>query len=113
MSENLTTWSTADFERMSWHDCHVHGLSIRDGQHGAGELELDLDYIVEWCCHDDGSCDFRVAPALLTFHEVVGLRIEIDYAAVQAGMAPFSLDRIERELIAYPPATNRFSGAWW
>jgi hypothetical protein len=43
-----TSWNESQFEAMSWHDNHVHGLRIREGAHGCGELELDLDDILEW-----------------------------------------------------------------
>jgi hypothetical protein len=41
-----TSWSTDDFEEMSWHDVHVHGLRIveNDGNDGSAELFLDIDY---------------------------------------------------------------------
>jgi hypothetical protein len=90
-------WTDADFEDMSWHDNHVHGLHLRAREDGAGELDLDLDYIVEWLCAEDGSCEFRLAPATLTFREVTDLRIELDYQAVSAALVPFSIDGIRRE----------------
>jgi hypothetical protein len=90
-------WTDADFEDMSWHDNHVHGFQIRSGDYGAGELDLDLDYIVEWLCAEDGSYEFRLAPATLTFREVTELRIELDYQGVSAGLVPFSIDGISRE----------------
>jgi hypothetical protein len=90
-------WTDADFDRMSWHDNHVHGLSIRAGEYGAGELTLDLDYILEWRCTPHGSCDFRVAPATLTFHETTDLKIEIDYASLTAALTPFSISEITRK----------------
>jgi hypothetical protein len=105
-----TSWHTSDFERLSWHDCHVYALRITEGEHGTGELELDIDLIVEWLCHKDQTCRFRVAPATLTFHQIFGLRVELDYASVRAGMTPFSLDGIEREPISY--STGRTSFRW-
>jgi hypothetical protein len=96
-NQERRVWTDADFEDMSWHDNHVHGLQIRSGDYGAGELDLDLDYIVEWLCAEDGSCEFRLAPATLTFREVSELRIEVDYQAVTAGLVPFSIDGISRE----------------
>lgn len=81
MAESNTTWTNADFERLSWHDNHVHGLRIVEGEHGSGELVLDIDHIVEWLPPVEGSCRFLLAPATLTFHEVYDLRIEIDYTA--------------------------------
>lgn len=97
-------WTDADFDSMSWHDNHVHGLELRDGEHGAGELVLDLDYILEWICIERGSCSFRIVPACLTFHGVTDLRIALDYQARSAAMGPFSLHAIEREPM--------FEGVW-
>ena len=58
-----TTWTNQDFELLGWHDVHVHALHILGGEHGAGELWLELDYILEWIPPDtaEGSYRFRVA----------------------------------------------------
>ena len=92
-----TVWDESRFEEMSWHDNHVHGLRIREGEHGCGELELDLDYILEWLRPTASTFAFRLAPATLTFREVFDLRIEIDYAAAGAAITPFSIAEITRE----------------
>ncbi len=91
-------WTDAEFERMSWHDNHVHALHIVEGEHGAGELLLDLDYILEWVCVPDARARFRILPATLRFLDVSGLRIELDYAQATAALVPFCLDRIERRV---------------
>ena len=96
------SWDDSEFEQMSWHDNHVHGLAVREGNYGHGELDLDLDYIVEWVCPTGEPATFRLAPVTLTFREVSDLRIEIDYASVTAGMYPFSLAGIEREASRFP-----------
>lgn len=103
-----STWTTADFESLSWHDCHVYGFGLEEREHGTAELSFDLDLIVEWLCAVDRSVDFRVAPATLTFHEVFGLRLELDYASVNAGMCPFSLDGIDREPLAVATGVSSF-----
>lgn len=105
---NQRTWSTADFESMSWHDCHVHGLRVAEGQYGAGELELDLDYIVEWRRVSDRTT-FLIVPARLTFHEVTNLRITIDWATPSAGLGPFSLAGVERRSEVRP----RYTATIW
>jgi hypothetical protein len=94
----LQVWTTSDFENLCWHDCRVYGFRIGEvhDERGTAELELDIDYLVEWLCTDAGRYKFRVAPATLTFHEVFGFRIEIDYAAPTAGMSPFSIDGVKR-----------------
>ena len=92
------SWDESHFDDMSWHDNHVHALAIRGGEHGSGELDLDLDYILEWLRPTESTFAFRLAPATLTFHGVYDLRIEIDYAAASAGITPFSIDQIAREV---------------
>jgi len=99
---DTSEWTNADFENLSWHDCSFHGFRLEEREHGTAEVEFDIDFIVEWLCHDDKSFEFRVAPATLTFHDVFGLRMELDYAAVTAGMTPFTIAAIEREKIEYP-----------
>jgi len=93
----LPKWTERDFEQLSWHDNHVHGIRIVGGEDGHGELVLDIDHIVEWQCPPDGSFGFRVAPATLTFHEVMDLCIGIDYSAVTAGIVPPSIGEIVQE----------------
>ena len=101
-------WTTADFEKMGWHDCHVHGLEFRPGEHGTGELLLDLDYILEWIRPEgEESFRFRIAPAILRFQEVFGLKINIDFAS--AAMGPFSIDGVQRRSVAGP----RFEMQYW
>ena len=75
-------------------------MSKFDSECRTAEIEFDLDFIVEWRC-EDGICRIRDAPATLTFYDVFGLRIEIDYAGPTAGMTPFSLDGIYREPVSY------------
>ena len=40
---------------------------------------MSIDHIVEWLRAPDGDARFRVAPALLTFHDVAGLSIRVDW----------------------------------
>ena len=89
-----TSWTEADFDDMSWHDNHVHAFRIREGEHGTGEVELDLDYILEWLSPTEGMFSFRVAPASLTFRGVYDLQIAIDYAVVSAGLSPLCISQI-------------------
>jgi hypothetical protein len=93
----------ADFDDLSWHDCHVWGLSIGAGDPDRGDwtsdLSLDLDFIVEWICAVNQTFQFRVAPATLTFHGVTDLRIGVEWGdgGLQAAIHPISIDRIARE----------------
>src|SRR5580765_4389158 len=82
-------WTTSDFDTMSWHDCHVYGFALEEKEHGTGDLILDIDFIVEWLCHTDRHFEFRIAPATLTFHNIFGLRFELDYTS--AAISPFAI----------------------
>jgi hypothetical protein len=105
-------WTSADFDTLSWHDCSVYGFRLEQRPehegHGTADLALDIDFIVEWLCHDDRTFQFRVAPATLTFHDVFGLRIELDYASVSAGMTPFTVAAIEREEFSHVTGHRSF-----
>jgi hypothetical protein len=89
-------WTDAQFAEMSWHDNHVHGLRIVEGEHGSGKLVLDLDYILEWLRADEAGFSFKMVPATLTFLGVTDLRLALNYAASSAAMVPFSIHRIGR-----------------
>jgi len=101
------TWTEADFDRLSWHDCYVWGLTFGAGDPDTGDWTsdfiVDLDFIVEWICGVDAAFQFRVAPATLTFHGVTDLRIGVEWGdgALQAAIHPMSIDRIERERVAH------------
>jgi hypothetical protein len=97
----------SDFDGLSWHDCHLWGLSIGAGDPDRGDwtsdLIIDLDFIVEWVCGVDKTFQFRVAPATLTFHGVTDLRIGVECgdSALQAAIHPMSIDRIAREQVEH------------
>lgn len=103
------TWTTADFDDLSWHDCHIHGFRFGklNSEHGTAEIEFDLDFIVEWL-REGSLFRFRVAPATLTFYDVFDLRIELDYATDTAGMTPFSIGGLNREPISCPAGATSF-----
>ena len=105
---NQTTWTCADFESLCWHDNHVHGFMIREGDYGAGQLILDLDYILEWRCGVDKICSFMLAPADLVFDEVTNLLIGIDFRGISMG--PLSIGEIRRETIEH---TEQFRQYRW
>jgi hypothetical protein len=97
--DTVMTWDESQFDQMSWHDNHVNGLRIRQGDGGGGEeLDLDIDYILEWLQPDTtgSGLRFRLAPATLTFRNVSGLRVAVDYDAMSAALMPFSIGLIER-----------------
>jgi hypothetical protein len=92
----LSQWTEADFDDLDWHDNVVHAIRVVEGEYGAGQLILDIDYILEWLKDDSGTFAFKVAPATLEFNDVTNLKIALDYDTPGAGLTPFSLDRIER-----------------
>ena len=98
------TWSTEDFESMSWHDVHVHGFRFAsfNEDEGAADLVFDIDYILEWQQDGGKACTFVVCPAELRFKDVFGLRFSLDYKARSAGMCPFSISGIQREPLEFP-----------
>jgi len=93
----MTRWTQENLDSLSWHDNHVHALRLREGADGAGELELDIDHILEWL-REGGSFRYRIAPARLRFFGVTGLRIDIDWAISSAAMGPFSISGIDRRI---------------
>jgi hypothetical protein len=90
-------WTDQDFDAMSWHDCHVHALRVIASQHGSGELEFDIDYILEWK-QDENEFSFVLAPAKLVFHAVSNLRVALDWSTQSLAFGPFSLEGVERTL---------------
>lgn len=93
-----TQWTAADFDSLRWHDNHVHGLGIREGECGAGQLVLDLDLILEWRRGVDETYSFVLAPADLVFEEVTELEVRLDYKGMAIG--PLSIGEIRREATA-------------
>ena len=94
-----------EFEQLSWHDNHLYGvhISIGDIQRGdwRSDLVFDIDFIVEWICEAEGSCQFLVAPATLTFHHVTDLRMAIDWGTseFQTAIYEVSISQITRSQI--------------
>jgi hypothetical protein len=100
------TYTEADFDRLSWHDCHIWAVEVRVGDPDEGDwtsdLALDVDFIVDWLCDPGGGCGrFRVAPANLIFHGVTEPRIKIDCgrSSYSVALHPLSISHVARELI--------------
>lgn len=115
-----TTYTEADFDELSWHDCSIWGIAL---QNGGGEpasepadLTLDIDFIVEWLCGVGSPAKFRVAPAALVFHNVTDLRIEMDTTHsgdYRMALCPWPILHIERQPIERPVGyPGRQSYAW-
>ncbi len=98
------THTEADFEHLSWHDCHLWGLAFRTAHANtpASELVLDLDFILDWICGVDGKASrFRVAPADLVFQEVTDLRVGLDWgtSGFPVSTNPPTIEAISRECV--------------
>ncbi len=97
--------SEADFDQLSWRDNHLYGVHISVGDIVQGDWRSDLifgiDYIVGWVCETDGSCQFHVSPATLTFHHVTNLRMAIDWgrSGFQTAIHEVSISYITRSQI--------------
>jgi hypothetical protein len=100
-----TTQTEADFEQMSWHDCHIWRLEFQVGEPDeddwTDDLVIGLDFITQWLCGADRTCSFMIAPASLVFHGVTDLRIAIEWgrSGFQTAIHHVAIDRISRELI--------------
>ena len=101
----MARFTEADFDRLSFHDCHIWGLEFRAGDSDRAEwvsdLALDIDYIVEWICGAGGGAQFRVAPATLVFEGATDLNIAADWggSGFRCALHQASIDRIERERV--------------
>lgn len=93
---NSNSWGTENFEEMSWHDNYIHGIELVEGEYGAGQLIIDIDYILEWKKSEDSKFNFVIAPAELIFNDVIDLVVSINYRSATAAMGPFSIDGINR-----------------
>jgi hypothetical protein len=99
------TYTDADFDRLSWHDCHIWAVELHagdpDDKDWTSDLVLDIDFIMDWICAVDGGGQFRVSPATLVFLGVTDLKIDIDWgrSGFQAALHPASIDYVVRELI--------------
>jgi len=102
----MTTYTEADFDGLSWHDCSIWGLEFRVGDFedddALSDLALDIDFIVDWVCGVGTRPQFRVAPASLVFHGVTSLRISLAdmHSDYQTALYPLQIRRIERRPVA-------------
>ncbi len=95
-------YTDADFDRLSWHDCHIWAIELPAGDprkdDWTSDLALDIDFIAEWICGVGRGVQFRVAPATLVFHGVTDPKIAMDWgrSGFQAALHPASIAAIER-----------------
>jgi hypothetical protein len=81
MKSHPARWTDQDFDSLSWHDNHIHGIRIRNPHEGYDfDLILDIDHILKWVVKPDNSFEFVLAPATLTFHGVHKLNVDFQLA---------------------------------
>ena len=112
-------FTDADFEALSLHDCHIHGIELRTGDptddDWTHDLCLDIDFIVDGRRGSGGQWTFLVAPAWLVFSEVTGLRIAIDWRTEVAGqdvLHPASIGQLVRRQVDVSPEGPRPVYEW-
>jgi len=83
-------WTDADFDQMGWHDCRVYKIRFSE------DLELDIDYILQWNKPDLYGLPFTfwVAPATLIFKGIKNLDFEFDTTFSEA----IEIEDIERQI---------------
>lgn len=83
-------WSDVDFEQMGWHDCRIYKVRLSE------DLELDIDYILQWNEPDLEGLPFTfwVAPATLVFKKVNQFKFELNTAFDEA----IEIEEIAREV---------------
>lgn len=80
-----TLWTTADFEKMGWHDSIIYGLSlISDFESKESELMLDIDYIFQWNNPEPPNTHytFWIAPCTLVFKNVLNIQFGIETSSM-------------------------------
>jgi hypothetical protein len=99
-------------ELPSLHDNAVNGFFLVEGEHGVGQVILDLDHIVEWLCPVSGeeAYAFMVAPAYLIFHDASDLQLSLNYHSRSAALQPFMIREVRATEISYPNGAKSF--AW-
>lgn len=76
-------WTEDDFEQMGWHDCRIYQIRI-----AGNELELDIDYILQWnqLINQAVSFTFWISPATLVFDGLSDTKLHLDmsvYAEIE------------------------------
>lgn len=101
----MSSYTEADFDRLSFHDCHIWGLEFRAGdpdrREWVSDLALDIDYIAEWICGVGGGAQFRIAPASLVFECATDLNIAVNWgeSGFRCALHQPSIHGIERERV--------------
>ena len=84
-------WTDSDFERMSWHDNHIHGFSFNSDF----KLCLDIDYIFKWVLKGK-YYNFWMSPCTLVFDNI------LDFSMDELDPSDLTILEITREAIVPP-----------
>ena len=84
-------WTDQDFENMGWHDNHIYKVRFTE------DLELDIDYILQWNKPELEGLPFTfwIAPATLVFRRVKNLTFEFSSGYEDA----FEIEEIENPTV--------------
>lgn len=92
-----------DFDSCYFHDNAIHGISLPGYGDIPSVLAFDIDYIVTWGqCSANGKALFSISQALLYFHHVTDLNINISWvnsSHTTSESGVYIID-IEREVVA-------------
>lgn len=82
-------WTDSDFEKMGWHDNHIYKIRLTK------DLELDIDYILQWNSSELEGLPFTfwIAPATLVFKDVKNISFDFDIGLDDS----FEIEDIDRE----------------
>jgi hypothetical protein len=71
------TFNTNDFDIMKWHDCKLYAMSFNKKSF---QFAFDIDYILQWVAPQPEGAYYKffVSPAVLTFHNVWEIAIDIN-----------------------------------
>lgn len=106
---NAELFTEGDFESLSWHDCETYGFRLENFNPDFGSADLIFDINYEYSEKtDEDKLNWYKKRTELRFHEVFGLKFELDYETPTAGMCPFSIHDIERELLEYQTGNSSY-----
>jgi len=94
------------FDENCFHDNLIHGISFVT-ENFRSDLCLDIDYIIQWpqCIGaEDDEPLFIVSKALLSFHDLTDLKVNMDWGAsgFSTSVTGFFIERIDQEKIDTP-----------
>ena len=99
----------------SWHDNLIYGIHWRCADPDRGlwrsDLVFDIDHILDWVPSSGGCFKFRIAPAILIFHEAGDLEMSIDCCAdngCRRCLSELSIHHVDRQPVTGIPGCFRW-----